>query len=136
MNDMKKAEAVGEALDRLYERLEELNGMEGKISDSCVELYRMLLHGIKSGETVITMKGGEDPGYSRRGGSYYDGGSYEDGSSYARKRNRMGRFSRDSGGSYEDGNSRHETVSLKKKLQELMEDSPEEYRKLMEQLDG
>ena len=130
MNDMKKAEAVGEALDRLYERLEELNGMDGKISDSCVELYRMLLHGIKSGETVIAMKGGEDPGYSRRGGSYYDD------SSYARKRNRMGRFSRDSGGSYEDGYSRHETVSLKKKLQELMEDSPEEYRKLMEQLDG
>lgn len=130
MNDMKKAEAVGEALDRLYERLEELNGMDGKISDSCVELYRMLLHGIKSGETVITMKGGEDPGYSRRGGSYYDD------SSYARKRNRMGRFSRDSGGSYEDGYSRHETGSLKKKLQELMEDSPEEYRKLMEQLDG
>ena len=125
MNDMKKAEAVGEALDRLYERLEELNGMDGKISDSCVELYRMLLHGIKSGETVIAMKGGEDPGYSRRGGSYYDD------SSYARKRNRMGRF-----GSYEDGYSRHETVSLKKKLQELMEDSPEEYRKLMEQLDG
>jgi hypothetical protein len=130
MNDMKKAEAVEEALDRLYERLEELNGMEGKISDSCVELYRMLLHGIKSGETVITMKGGEDPGYSRRGGAYYDD------SSYARKRNRMGRFSRDSGGSYEDGYSRHETGSLKKKLQELMEDSPEEYRKLMDQLDG
>lgn len=125
MNDMKKTETVEIALERLYEKLDDLNAKQGAMSDGCAELYREILHGIKSGETIAAMKGGD--GYSRRDGSYYDGGSY------ARKRNSMGRYSRGDG---QDGYSRHDTPSLKRKLMELMEESPEEYRDLMSQLDG
>lgn len=134
MNDMKKIEAVEEALDRLYEKLDELNAKSGQMSDSCAELYKILLHGIKCGETVTKMKeSGEE--YSERDMSR-DGGSYDgsgDGGSYRRKRNSMGRFSRE--GSYEGGYSRHETGGLKRKLEELKEESPEVYEKLLRQLD-
>lgn len=114
---MNKIDAIEEALDRLYEKLEDLNRKDGEITDSCAEYYRILLHGIKSGETVLAMKGDEWE-YSR-----------DSGHSNARKRNRMGRYSR------EDGYSYHDTGSLKRKLRELMDESPDEYRQLMEQLD-
>lgn len=45
----------------------------------------------------------------------------------------MGRFSRDGG---QSGYSRHETGGLKKKLEELREQSPEEYDRLISQLEG
>lgn len=135
MNDMKKIEIMEEATDRLYEKLDELNGKSGQMSDSCAELYDVLMDGINCGETTLAMKGGGESEYSGRGMGG-DGGSYDgsfDGGTYRRKRNSMGRFSRDGG---QSGYSRHDTGGLKRKLEELKEASPEEYDRLISQLEG
>ena len=132
MTVMEKTDAVETALDRLYEKINRTNSKQGEISDSCAEFYARLLEGVEKGEKALMLIGSEEE-YSRAGGSYY-----YDGGSYARKRDRMGRYSRE-GGSYGGGSyggySRHDAGSLKMKLKQLMEESPDEYRDLMDQLE-
>lgn len=109
MKDMHKIEEL------LCEELEE-RGRKGSFSANDLDVVYKLLDGIKNIYKIEIYKKTleEEGGHSERRGNSRDGewmargeygGSYDDGDSYARrKRDRMGRYSRD-GGSYEGGGS-------------------------------
>ena len=86
-------EYVDDAMDRA---VKEIRNAGGVISGSDLDYVDKLTHTLKSIKTVTAMleSGGED-GYSSRyvPRYYYDG---EDGMSHARRRDSMGRYSRDS----------------------------------------
>ena len=109
------AHYLHEVRDMLCEELEKISE-EGKLSAGTLDLVDKLTHSIKSIDTIIAMD------------SY---GEYsEEGSSYARrKRDSMGRYSRDGRGgySYRDGRRMYSREDSKEhmlmELHELMDDA-------------
>lgn len=123
--------------DMLCEELEKIT-KKGELSAGSLDAVDKLTHSIKSIDTIIAMEEySEDDGMTYEG-SYARGGKGGNrGNSYARgrKRDSMGRYSRDS---YRDGYgnggySREEEMdNLKMELQGLLEDAEnEEERKMI-----
>lgn len=103
---MKYMEDLKELLCAELEDYAEKGKKSGKLSLGDVSLIDTMLHSVKNIQRIEMMEEGgysEDGGWEARG-MYRDGVSYnEGGSSYARrKRDSMGRYSRD-GGYSEDG---------------------------------
>lgn len=103
-----------ELKDMLCEELEEY-GSKGKLDVGSLDVVDKLAHAIKNIDKIIMVS--EDSDYSYRM-PYYDGGSYERGRdrSYARRRDAMGRYSRDDGG-------------FMMELKDLMRDAPNDHIK-------
>lgn len=88
----------------LMDEVEEFE-RKGKLTSGDLPTVHMLTDTIKN-ICKINMYSEEEEGYSREGGNWNARGSYDGGESYARrKRDRMGRYSRDGGGGYSQGNS-------------------------------
>lgn len=117
---------MDELKEMLYCELDEMT-KAGELSMGSVKAIGEILDAIKDIETIEAMNeggySGEEGGNSMRGRYYRDGyyrdgyardGSYE-GNSYARRRNRMGQFSRYS----REG----ESDKLVEKLETLMDDT-------------
>lgn len=104
---MKELEELRESVcDGLAEVKSEIKKKGGILSQGLPEMVESLTHSLKSIDTVLAM---EDAGYSHARSSY-DGSMSHDG----RRRDSMGRYSRDNDGmnattmgrSYGDGNER------------------------------
>lgn len=116
----------------------ELLAMDDKISLSSLEKIHKLTDTIKNLDKIEMLE--EEGGYSQRSyardGGSYEGGSYEGGSSYARRRrDSMGRYSRDGGysgarggrGGSRGGYSRAEgKEEMIEKIEEMMEEATTE----------
>lgn len=94
-----KMEVLEELCDVIFEEMqscaEKLRASNGKLSPGDAEYIDTLAHAAKSIKTTVAMMGA-DGGYSGRDMSYRSNrGSYEGGSSGARRRDSMGRYSRD-----------------------------------------
>lgn len=132
-----------EELKELLTKELEILAMEDKISLSSLEKIHKLTDTIKNLDKISALE--DDEGYSQRGGysrnSYdggsYEGGSYEGGSSYARRRrDSMGRYSREYSGANRSGNrgggsrggySRAEgKEEMIEKIEEMMEEATNE----------
>lgn len=109
------------ACELLHEQISDLirkiknNGM----STGDLEKLDKLTHSLKSVKGTMQMEQADEEGYS---GYYpymggYGRGSYDNGGSYARKRDSMGRYSRERGYSRND---------LADKMRELMADAPDD----------
>ena len=96
---------------------EKLRKSGGELSGADLEYVDKLTHSLKSIKTTIAMIEAEEDGYSERGRRSYRGDSYNRGS-YARKRDSMGRYTR------EGGYSRAE--EYRSMLAEAMEYAPDE----------
>lgn len=96
---------------------EKLRKSGGELSGADLEYVDKLTHSLKSIKTTIAMMEAEEDGYSERGRRSYRGDSYNRGS-YARKRDSMGRYTRE--GRY----SRAE--EYRSMLAEAMEYAPDE----------
>lgn len=125
-NMMKARERFVSEFEQLYSKV----APEDKIQKDCIEIMKDLLKCIYYIDAIEGMASGfddEDDGYSRnypasRGysnGGYY-GRSYDGGYS-GRRRNSMGRFSRNSARSYED-----EKRNAMNRLHEMMNNEPNE----------
>lgn len=97
-------------MEELYEVENNLKKAgDGKMSAGDLEYIHKLTDTIKNIDKIEILE--EETGYSEDGGNWmargtYGGNSYEGGNSYARrKRDSMGRYSRDGGGYSEDGGS-------------------------------
>jgi hypothetical protein len=124
------------ACELLHEQLGDLvrkiknNGM----STGDLEKLDKLTHSLKSVKGTMQMEQADEEGYS---GYYpymggYGRGSYDNGGSYARKRDSMGRYSRERGYSRND---------LADKMRELMADAPDdrtrqEIQRMVEKLEN
>lgn len=108
--------------EMLCEELEKY-GKEGDLTTGSLEVVDKLAHAVKNLDKII--ENYDEEGYSGRSRYYYDGDmsyrdgrSYEgrsyEGRSYARRRDSMGRYSRD---------------GMADKLRELMADAPDERTK-------
>lgn len=139
--------------DMLCEELEKISH-KGELSAGDLETIHKLTDTIKNIDKIKMLE--DDEGYSERGGMWeangtYGGNSYDDDASYARrKRDSMGRYSRD-GGRYNGGSSYNRggrgeysrdggEDHMKKKLHEMMNRSGNDkerdiIRKVMDQLD-
>lgn len=115
--------------DKLCEELEEI-ARKPELSAGDLETIHKLTDTIKNIDKISML---EDEGYSRAGGWEIDGrGVYERGSSYRRRRDSMGRYSRDrdeysqgySRDSYHDGRDR-----MKQQLQEMMREAGSDHEK-------
>ena len=73
--------------DMLCDELEKVT-MKGELSAGSLDVVDKLTHSIKSIDTIMAMEGNSR---ENRGGSY----RYDRGGSYARRRDSMGRYSRD-----------------------------------------
>lgn len=119
---------MDELKEMLYCELDELT-KGGKLSTGSLEAIGDILDAIKDISTIEAMEMGYSSEYSNEGGNsmrgnyrdgsmrggYYRDGSYEGGGSYARRRNRLGQFSRYS----REG----ESDQLVEKLEKLMGDT-------------
>lgn len=115
MDIMKDLEMLCDVLsDKLSEKTRRVKN--GGMSDGDLETIDKLTHALASVKKIMAFMEDED-GYSGLGG-YRDSyrGSYR-GGSYARKRDSMGRYSRERGYSRND---------LADKMRELMEDAPDD----------
>ena len=97
--------------EMLMKELKEYEKKE-KLSAGDLETIHKLTDTVKNIDKIEMLEGGE--GYSEDGMSY-DGSSYDDGSSYARRRDSMGRYSRDGG-----------KEDMSEKLREMMGDAKNE----------
>jgi hypothetical protein len=123
---------------------------DGKLSPGELQVVHMLSDTLKNLYKIDALEGGQseatdfmgegkmyghsygrmgNPIYFRDDGMNYDGSSYDDGASYARRRDSMGRYSRDDGKSH-----------MKEKLRAMMEDSDndrdrEAIRRCMSEID-
>lgn len=147
---MKNMHELKELLCRELDEIAE----KGELSAGDLDTVHKLTDTIKNIDKIEMLE--EDGGYSERGGMWeangtYGGNSYDDDASYARrKRDSMGRYSRD-GGRYNGGSSYNRggrgeysrdggEDHLKQKLHEMMnragsEKEREVLRKVMNQLD-
>ena len=118
-----------ELREKLCRELEDLS--KGELNMGSLDAINKLTHSIKSIDTIVAM---EEGGYSREGsyrGSYrgaYNDGSYDgsyDGGSYRRGRSATtGRYISRSSSRYSREYSGHD--GMREKLEELMEDAPDE----------
>ena len=93
-------EYMHELKEKLCDELEEI-AKKGELGAGDLEIVHKLTDTIKNIDKIEIMK--EDGGYSQAGDWEMEGrGSYNRGSSYRRKRDSMGRYSRDGMG-YRDG---------------------------------
>ena len=106
--------ALYDLKDKLCKELEEY-GKKGDLSAGSLDVVDKLAHTIKNLDKIIEVY--EDEDYSNYGGSY----DYR-GRSYARRRDSMGRYSRD--GYPRDGYSR--TGDIAEKLRALANEAPDE----------
>lgn len=124
MHDYRKAESM------LCNEVEDIL-REDELNPNTLEILCTALDGIKSIKKIKMLdevsdysEYAERQSYARRGGSYR-GGSYDGGSSYARRRDSMGRFTRDSG-SWR-GYSRAEVKgNISQQIEDLMRDATNE----------
>ena len=129
----KKLETLYDLCDTISRELEESNEKVrkagGELSPGDVEYLDKLTHILKSLKTTIAMMESEDDGgYSNRYMPYHGGYAYEGGNSYAgRKRDSMGRYSRNRGYSYAE-----DMEATKDEMRELAQKMPEEHRRKIE----
>ena len=103
----------------------------GKLSAGDIDYIDKLTHALKSIKTTIAMMESED-GYSGRympvyGGMTYNRRNSNRGRSYARRRDNMGRYSREDGYSYDDG-----IAEIVEEMRGMMDTLPEEKRREVE----
>lgn len=128
---MDKIEMLHELCGALFEQLQPIADKisKGGMSNGDLEAVDKITHAIKSIKTTVAMMEADD-GYSEaympRYGTYHDprnGMSYRDGRSYARRRDSMGRYSKD-GYSYDT-----------EELRDMLRDLPEhERRKIIDEM--
>lgn len=133
---MKKMEELKEML---CEELEKIT-KKGELSAGSLDVIDKLTHSIKSIDTIMAM---EDAGYSNEYSYNYsredrymmDGGDRGNSNARGRKRDSMGRYSRDNSyrGSYNRGgySREDEMESLKMDLHEMLEDAKSEDQRRM-----
>ena len=85
-------EYMHELKDKLCDELEEI-ARKGELGAGDLEIIHKLTDTIKNIDKIEMMK--EDGGYSQVGDWEIDGRAYNRGNSYRRKRDSMGRYSRD-----------------------------------------
>ena len=111
MDYLKDLHEMCETLSReLGEANEKVMQGGGRLSGSDLDYVDKLTHAIKSIKTTIAMVEAEDGGSGAY--PYYHMGAYNRGGSYARRRDSMGRYSRDDG--------------MISELRELMKEAPDE----------
>lgn len=133
MDIMKDLETLCDVLsDKIAEKTRKIKN--GGMSDGDLETIDKLTHSLASVKKIMAFM--EDDGYSGYWpeGSYRESyrGSYGHGGSYARKRDSMGRYSREMGYSRND---------LADKMRDLMRDVPDdrtrqELQRMIEKLDA
>lgn len=134
---MKKME---ELRDMLCEELEKIS-KKGELSAGSLDVIDKLTHSIKSIDTIMAM---EDAGYSNdysyeysREGRYVnmDGGNRGNSNARGRKRDSMGRYSRNDGYSMRGGMGNYsredEMEDLKMDLHEMLEEAKSEEQRRM-----
>ena len=133
---MKKMEELKEML---CEELEKIT-KKGELSAGSLDVIDKLTHSIKSIDTIMAM---EDAGYSNEYSYNYsredrymmDGGDRGNSNARGRKRDSMGRYSRDNSyrGSYNRGgySREDEMESLKMDLHEMLEEAKSEEQRRM-----
>lgn len=107
---------------RVYDNLKEMVEEEistivkkGELDEKCLNHLDKLVDIVKDLDTISAMHEYGEDGYSNMYPMYYD-----DGSSYARKRDSMGRYSRENrGGYYRDGYS----GDMREKLERMLDDA-------------
>lgn len=113
---------LNELKEMLCKELKEY-GKKGELTAGSLDVVDKLSHTIKNLDKIIEAYEGGGysngyPVYAYRGGRSYADGSYNDGyGSYARRRDSMGRYSR-------EGYSRHGDIIAD--LRELMNDAPDD----------
>lgn len=113
---------LNELKDMLCKELKEY-GKKGELTAGSLDVVDKLTHTIKNLDKIIEVYEGGGysngyPMYTYRDGRSYPDGSYNDGyGSYARRRDSMGRYSR-------EGYSRHGDMIAD--LRELMNDAPDD----------
>ena len=125
--------ALYDLKEKFYEELEEL-AHKGELGAGDLELAHKLTDTIKNINKICMLE--EDGGYSQTGD--WETGSYGRGNSYrGRKRDSMGRYSREGRGGY----SRHDAKEgIMRQLHEMMEEAEgererEKIRRFMEQME-
>lgn len=119
----------------LKEATEKIHAAGNKLGVGDLDYLDKLTHTLKSIKTTIAMMESEGDGYSGRyspmyGGSYM-GRSY--GNSYARRRDSMGRYTRDG---YSYGNSLETMINdLRGAMDEMPEDKRREVQRFIEKMD-
>lgn len=116
--------------DMLCRELDEIT-LKGELTAGSLDTVDKLTHSIKSIETIIAMNEAQDgeSGYYPYMGGYrsYDGDSMRGMRSGARKRDAMGRYSRDNRrNGYSRDDARDEMIA---DLRDLMQDAPDEHTK-------
>jgi hypothetical protein len=126
--------AMEELRKTLEKELEKISA-KGTINETDLMHVDKLTHSIKSIDTIMAM---QDAGYSETRPYYGSYDSYDDGNSYARgrRRDRMGRYSRDDGysggrwgrdgdgdGRYSEGRYSMGGGSIRERLEEMMHDA-------------
>lgn len=140
---------------KTYENLKEMlceeletYAKKGELSAGSLEVIHKLTDTIKNIDKIEMLE--EDGGYSRDGGdweargSYRDGSSYRGGSSYAgRRRDSMGRYSRDGGmsmrrGGYSRDDGKDEIIEHMRDLMGMAESEEEKQaiRRCISQLEN
>lgn len=113
---------LNELKEMLCKELKEY-GKKGELTAGSLDVVDKLSHTIKNLDKIIEAYEGDGysngyPVYAYRGGRSYSDGGYNDGyGSYARRRDSMGRYSR-------EGYSRHGDMIAD--LRELMNDAPDD----------
>ena len=131
-------EYMYELKDKLCKELDEI-ARKGELGAGDLEIVHKLTDTIKNLDKITLLE--EDGGYSQAG-DWDDGrGSYGRGSSYRRKRDSMGRYSREGRGG-RGGYSRHDAKEAMMEQMEMLMDQAgsererEAIRRCMNQLDG
>ncbi len=131
--------ALYDLKEKFYEELEEL-AHKGELGAGDLELAHKLTDTIKNINKICMLE--EDGGYSQTGD--WETGSYGRGNSYrGRKRDSMGRYSREGRGGYsrDGGYSRHDAKEgIMRQLHEMLEEPGNEreremIRRFMEQME-
>ena len=127
---MENTEMLHELCETISRELEECNEKirkaGGELSPGDIDYLDKLTHSLKSIKTTIAMMESEG-GYSNRYWpmTYDDGSRYETRNSYARRRDSMGRYSRNRGYSMAED----DMSGMMDDLRELMPSLPEEKRR-------
>ena len=122
----------------LKEATEKIHAAGNKLGVGDLDYLDKLTHTLKSIKTTIAMMESEDggEGYSGRYYSPMRGGSYMGrsyGNSYARRRDSMGRYTRDG---YSYGNSLETMINdLRGAMDEMPEDKRREVQRFIEKMD-
>ena len=115
----------------LKEATEKIHAAGNKLGVGDLDYLDKLTHTLKSIKTTIAMMESEGDGYSGRYSPMY-GGSYR-GMSSARRRDSMGRYTRDG---YSYGNSLETMINdLRGSMDEMPEDKRREVQRFIERMD-